>query len=264
MSEDKVLLDIHKGVATVTLNRPDVHNAFDAEVIALLDNIFGDLAGKDSVFAVVLRGNGKSFSAGADLNWMKKAGNLSQEQNREDALKLARMLYKLYTLPQVSVACVKGAALGGGLGLVSCCDIVLADKNAKMGLSEVRLGLIPGTIGPYVLRAIGARQARRYFQTGERFSGAKGHDLGLVHELCESEDEMDELLESVIETLRKNGPKAMRESKKLVDDLVGRSITDEVLKETADRIAALRQGEEAQEGFDAFLNKRPPMWTRSG
>lgn len=259
MSDDIVLLDIEGGVATVTLNRPDLHNAFDEHVIERLSHIWDDLSGNDDVVAVVLRGAGKSFSAGADLNWMKRAADYTEQRNQIDAFELASMLNKLFTLPKVTIACVQGAAFGGGLGLVSCCDIVLADESAKFALSEVKLGLIPATIAPYVLRAVGERQARRYFQTGERFDGKRAYEIGLAHELCK---DVDAKLDEIIKGLKANGPQAMAASKQLCLDLAGEPITEDVLEGTATRIARTRTGDEAKEGLSAFLEKRKASWVK--
>lgn len=262
MSEEIVLLDVKDGLATVTLNRPEVHNAFDEHMIARLSALWDELAGRADVRAVVLKGKGKSFSAGADLNWMKRAAEFSEAQNREDAMKLAQMLYKLYTLPQVTVACVFGAAMGGGMGLVSCCDVVIADREAKFALSEVKLGLIPATIGPYVIRAMGERQARRFFQTGERFDAETAYRINFVHELAHRPEDVEYLLHKVLQEVEKNGPQAMRAAKKLCLDLAGRDVTGEVLSDTANRIAKQRAGAEAKEGLAAFLEKRKASWVK--
>lgn len=255
MMSDCVLLQIENDIATVTMNRPEVHNAFDESVIAALSDAFDDLAKRDDIRAVVLQGEGKSFSAGADLGWMKRAAGFTQEQNKKDALALAGMLNKLNMLPQMTIACVQGVAMGGGLGLVSCCDIAIADKGAVFALSEVKLGLIPATIGPYVIQAIGARQARRFFQTGERFSAAKAFEIGLVHELAEAET-MNDILLRILSELGKNGAQAMREAKRLCHDLAGAKLSQSVMDDTAARIAAIRKGDEAQGRLGAFLEKK--------
>ena len=260
--EEIVLLDIKDGVATVTLNRPDKHNAFDEHMIARLSARWDELAKRDDVRVVVLAGKGKSFSAGADLNWMKRAAGFTPEQNKADALALAGMLRKLYMLPQVTVACVFGAAMGGGMGLVSCCDIVIADSEAKFALSEVKLGLIPATIGPYVIRAMGERQARRYFQTGERFDAATAYRINFVHELAERPEDVEYLLHKVLQEVEKNGPEAMKAAKQLCLDLAGKEITDVLLTDTATRIAKIRAGKEAREGLTAFLEKRKASWVK--
>ncbi len=260
--QDIVLLNFEDGVATVTLNRPEVHNAFDEHMIARLAELWDELAAREDVQAVVLKGNGKSFSAGADLNWMKRAAEFSWEENREDALKLAHMLRKLYTLPKLTIACVFGAAMGGGMGLVSCCDVVIADAEAKFALSEVKLGLIPATIAPYVIKAMGERQARRFFQTGERFDAATAHRINFVHELAERPEDVEYLLHKILKDVKRNGPKAMMASKKLCLDLAGHALSEDMLGDTANRIADARAGDEAREGLTAFLEKRSAGWVR--
>lgn len=262
MADDIVLMNVTDGVATITLNRPDTHNAFDEHVIAALSGKLDVLRLEKSVYALVLRGAGKSFSAGADLNWMKRAADFSEEQNKADALVLAGMLNKLYTIPILTIACVQGAVMGGGMGLVSCCDIVIADKDALFALSEVRLGLIPATIAPYVLRAMGERQARRYFQTGERFNGEHAHKIGFIHELTHGADDMQARLDGILKTVNANGPQAMKASKALCLDLAGRPITPELIDDTASRIARTRAGVEAKEGLNAFFGKRQAKWAQ--
>ena len=257
---DIVLMDVENGVATITLNRPDTHNAFDEHVIAALSGKLDVLHLEKSVNVLVLRGAGKSFSAGADLNWMKRAAGFSEEQNKSDALALAGMLNKLATMQVATIACVQGAAMGGGLGLASCCDIVIADKDALFALSEVKLGLIPATIAPYVLRAMGERHARRYFQTGERFNGQRAYEIGFVHEVVNGTDEMETCLQGFLKTLSGNGPNAMKDAKKLCLDLTGQPITPELMDDTASRIARTRAGMEAKEGLAAFLEKRKAEW----
>ncbi|MCD8496868.1 MAG: enoyl-CoA hydratase-related protein [Alphaproteobacteria bacterium] len=252
---DSVLLTIENNAATVTMNRPDVHNAFDEGMIERLAAVFGSLEGRNDIHAVVLRGEGKSFSAGADLNWMKRAAAYSEAENKRDALALAWMLNTLNSLPQVTIARVHGAALGGGLGLVSCCDIVIAAPEAVFALSEVKLGLIPATIGPYVIRAIGERQARRFFQTGERFSAQKAYEIGFVHELSGNEN-IDDILLRILTEIGKNGAHAMQEAKRLCFDLAGKEISETLINETAKRIAEIRTGDEAQGRLKAFLEKR--------
>jgi methylglutaconyl-CoA hydratase len=249
------------GVAHVTLNRPDVHNAFDENVIAKLTEIWERLDDMDDVIAVILRGEGKSFSAGADLNWMKRAAGYSEAQNKEDALALANMLHKLYALPKLTIAAVQGAAMGGGMGLVCCCDIVIAADDAKFALSEVKLGLIPATIAPYVIAALGARHSRRYFQSGERISAAKAYDISLAHELCPA-SQLDDKIDELLRNIKSNGPQAMVASKQLCLDLAGREITHDMLDDTATRISQTRAGEEAKEGLTAFLEKRKPVWIK--
>jgi methylglutaconyl-CoA hydratase len=257
-----VLLDIKDGVAWVTLNRPEVHNAFDEDVIAQLTVILGEISKRDNVCAVVLQGSGKSFSAGGDMNWMQRAALYTEEQNYEDALNLALMLNALYTLPQVTIALMQGAAMGGGMGLACCCDIVIADKDAIFALSEVKIGLIPATIGPYVMAALGPRQCRRFFQTGERFSAQKALEIGLVHEIAERPEDRDQILQNILKLVAANGPKAMRAAKKLAHDLSAQPLSEKLMKDTAKLIAATRATDEAKEGLSAFLEKRKAGWTK--
>jgi methylglutaconyl-CoA hydratase len=194
---------------------------------------------------------------------MKRAAGYTEAQNRDDAMKLARMLHRLYTLPKVTIACVQGAAMGGGMGLASCCDIVIAEADAVFALSEVKLGLIPATIAPYVLRAIGERQARRYFQTGERFDGKKAQEIGLVHRVAERPEDVEYLLHTVLKDIAANGPQAMAAAKKLCLDYAGRSVTEEIIGDSAARIATIRAGTEAKDGLAAFLEKRKAKWVKS-
>lgn len=261
MTEDTVITKISEtGVATVTLNRPDKHNAFDDAVIAELRSAFDDLAGRDGVRVVVLRSEGKNFSAGADLGWMKRMAGYDYEHNLKDARALAGMLRALYSLPQPTIARVQGAAFGGAVGLVSCCDMAVAAAGASFSLSEVKIGLIPATISPYVIRAIGERAARRYFTTAERFDAAQALRLGLVSEIAD-EGGLDGTADRLVAALLQNGPRAVRSAKRLVADVAGRELTAELIEETSARIAAIRVSEEGQDGLGAFLAKRPPGWT---
>lgn len=252
---DSVLLSFENNIATLTLNRPEVHNAFNAEMIERLSTACDEIALRNDIDVVILRGEGKSFSAGADLNWMKDSITYTQNQNERDAYDLAEMLGKLNSLPQFTIARVHGAALGGGLGLVSCCDTVIAAPEAKFGLSEVKLGLIPATIGPYVLAAIGQRQSRRFFQTGERFGAQKAYEIGLVHILGDNIMNIDDHLDKLLAELAKNGPYAMRAAKKLCFDLSASYVTRDIMENTAERIATIRTGKEAQERLKKFLKK---------
>ena len=264
MTNKTVLLDCDDdGIAWVTLNRPEVHNAFDEKMIHELRHVFQTVEEDNHCRAVVLRGAGKSFSAGADLQWMKRAADFSHNENLTDAEYLASMLNALHSLSKLTIACVRGAAMGGGLGLVSCCDLVIADTNTTFALSEVKIGLIPATISPYVLAAIGSRNARRYFQTGERFKGQRAFDMGLVHELVTTEEEMDEQLNIMLDHVRSNGPLAMREAKRLILDFADQPLSTRILDESAERIAAIRARPEAKEGLTAFLEKRPAKWSVS-
>lgn len=246
-------------VATVWLNRPAVHNAFNAELIAELSAVFGELGNDESMRVMVLAGRGESFSAGADLNWMKAAAAASMAENREDARRLAEMLRRLAELERPTIARVHGAALGGGMGLAAACDICVASEKASFAAPEVKVGIIPATISPYVIRAIGERQAYRYFQTAERISAARAGELGLAHEVV-GEDALDAKVGGIVAALLQGGPKAQIAVKGLLRAVANRPVGDEVVEETARRIAALRATPEAKEGLDAFLAKRPAPW----
>jgi methylglutaconyl-CoA hydratase len=253
-----VRIEIENGVGTVVMDRPDRHNAFDEHVIAELTAGFARLGADDSVRAVVLRGAGKSFSAGADLDWMRRMAAYDEAANLADARALAALMRTIDTLPKPTVALVHGAAYGGGVGLVACCDIAIATEAAAFSLSEVKLGLIPAVISPYVVRAIGARAARRYFLTAERFDAVEARRLGLVHELVAG-DGLEEAARLVLAALRGNGPAAVRAAKDLVAAVAGKAPA-EVEDDCARRIAAIRAGDEGKEGVAAFLEKRKPSW----
>ena len=248
-----------KGVVWLTLDRPEVHNAFDDRLIAELTVEFARLGADDGVRVVVLTGAGRSFSAGADLNWMRRTATYGEAENLADARGLAKLMQTLNELPKPTVARVNGAALGGGTGLVACCDIVVASAQATFGTTEVRLGLIPAVIGPYVLAAIGPRQARRLMLTGERISAAEAGRVGLVHEVVQP-DQLDRAVEHVVGDLLQGGPDASAAAKRLIGDLRGRPIDAPLIDGTAQRIAALRATPEAREGVGAFLDKRAPVW----
>jgi len=247
------------GITTIWMNRPEVHNAFDEVLIAELDQAVQQLSDDDNTRVVILAGRGKSFSAGADLNWMKRAASYTHEENMRDALALANMLRRVAEMPKPTVARVQGAALGGGTGLVAACDIAVASTAAIFATSEVRFGILAATISPYVLRAIGARQANRYFQTAERISAERALKLGLVHEVSAPE-EIDRVVLEIVEQLLLGGPKAQAASKALVRAVDNRVIDDAVVRDTAERIAGLRATPEGAEGLSAFLEKRTPSW----
>ena len=251
------------GVATIWMNRPDVHNAFNAQLIADLTTACIALDADDSVRAVVLAGRGKSFSAGADLNWMKAAGEASEAENFADAMKLAGMLRTLAEMKKPTIARVHGAALGGGMGLASACDICIAGDKAVFATSEVKFGIIPSAISPYVIRAIGERQAYRYFQTAERINAARAAALGLAHEAVAGE-ELDAKVAEVVEALLQGGPKSQAAAKDLIRAVANRPVSDAVVEDTARRIASLRVTPEAKEGLAAFLDKRPAAWIAQG
>ncbi|MGQ5490239.1 enoyl-CoA hydratase/isomerase family protein [Thauera sp. ZXT1-4] len=259
MSYETLEIVREAGVATIWMNRPDVHNAFNAQLIADLTAACIVLDADDTVRAVVLAGRGKSFSAGADLNWMKAAGEASEAENFADAMKLAGMLRTLAEMKKPTIGRVHGAALGGGMGLASACDICIASDRAVFATSEVKFGIIPSAISPYVIRAIGERQAYRYFQTAERINAARAAALGLAHEAVAT-DELDAKVKEVVEALLQGGPKSQAAAKDLIRAVANRPVSDAVVEDTARRIASLRVTPEAKEGLAAFLDKRPAAW----
>lgn len=247
------------GVATIWMNRPDVHNAFNAQLIADLTAACRALDADARARVVVLGGRGKSFSAGADLNWMKAAGEASEADNFADAMRLAGMLRTLSEMSKPTIARVHGAALGGGMGLASACDICIASERAVFATSEVKFGIIPSAISPYVIRAIGERQAYRYFQSAERIQAARAAELGLAHEVVGA-DGLDAKVQEVVAALLEGGPKSQAAAKQLIRAVANHPVNDALVEDTARRIAALRVTPEAREGLDAFLAKRPAAW----
>ena len=256
-------IETRNGVALVTLNRPDVHNAFDETLIAELTRALRAMERDDTVRAVVLLGAGPSFCAGADLNWMRRMAGFSQAQNLADAKRLSAMLTTLATLEKPTIARVHGAAYGGGVGLVACCDIAVAAHDATFALSEARLGLIPAAISPYVIEAIGARAARRFFLTAERFTAAEAYRLGLVHEIVPA-PEIDARINELLGFLVTAGPRAQTEGKALVRAVAHKPIDDRIIGDTARRIAGVRASPEGREGVAAFLDKRRAAWVPKG
>lgn len=250
---------IKSGIATVTLQRAEVHNAFDDVLIATLTESLKQLDQDDSVRVVVLAAIGKSFSAGADLNWMKKMATYTQQQNLADANKLSDLMCTLNGLSKPSIAKVQGSAFGGGVGLIACCDIAVASDVAQFCLSEVKLGLIPAVISPYVIAAIGQRAARRYFLTAERFDASEALRLGLLHQVV-TVNELDQVIGGLCIKLKQAGPKATAAAKKLVLDLHNKPLDGALQQDLATRIADLRVSREGREGLDAFLNKTKPNW----
>ncbi len=247
-------------VATLHLNRPELHNAFDAGLIADLTATLQALGTDPAVRAVVLAGEGPSFSAGADLQWMRAMAGASEEENRRDALELARLMRTLDELPKPTLARVHGAAFGGGVGLVACCDIAIAAEGARFGLTESRLGLLPAVISPYVIAAIGPREARRWFATGEHFDAATAQQIGLVHQVVAA-DALDAAVQAQLALLGKAGPVAAASAKVLVRDVLALgSDRDALDAANAGLIAALRASDEGREGLSAFLEKRAPRW----
>ena len=263
MTDKTVSMHIdERGVATVTLNNPKKHNAFDDSIIAELTSFFTQIGNSKDVRVMILAATGKNFSAGADLNWMKRMMGYSYEENLEDARALADMLRTLNFLSVPTIARVQGAVFGGAVGLVSCCDMAVAAIGAGFCLSEVRIGLLPATISPYVIDAIGQRAARRYFVTAERFSAETAARLGLVSEVVE-EDQLDGEINKLIETLLGNSPAAVTGAKQLVFNVARREINDELIDFTSERIADIRVSAEGQEGLSAFFEKRKPAWSVS-
>jgi len=251
---------VRGGILHLRMDRPTLHNAFDAALIAELTAALADAGGDASLRAVVLSGAGASFSAGADLNWMRGMAAASEAENREDALALARLMRTLDELPKPTVARVHGAAFGGGVGLVACCDIAIGLAGAKFGLTESRLGLLPAVISPYVVAAIGPRQARRWFATAETFDATEALRIGLLHEVAADVDALDRAVERQIALLLKAGPVASAAAKRLVRDVALQPDRDLLDQANARLIAALRVSAEGQEGLSAFLDKRTPSW----
>ena len=259
---DKVITDIDDlGVAQVRLNNPDKHNAFDDQMIRQLTEAFIAIADNSNVRAMVLGSEGKSFSAGADLEWMKRMASYSYDENLRDASALALMLKTLNEIPQPTIARVQGAAFGGAVGLVSCCDMAVAASAASFSLSEVKIGLVPATISPYVIAAIGQRAVRRYFVTAERFDAHRAMEIGLVNEVVDAE-QLDQEIDCLIDALLANGPQAIIAAKRLVFDIAGKPIDQQLIDSTCETIAAIRVSEQGQEGLQAFLEKRKPHWLK--
>ena len=246
-------------IATITLTRADKHNAFNEHVIVELTAGFAKVKA-ESASLLILQAEGKSFSAGADLDWMRRMAEYDFQQNVADANGLANMLHTLYSLPMPTIAKVQGSAYGGGVGLVACCDLVVASEQAKFCLSEVKLGLIPATISPYVIAAVGAKVARRLFLTAELFDAKQAHCWHLVSELA-GLDELDDVVDQWIKQLQQNSPAAMTASKRLVNEVANKPITAELRQLTSERIAAARTSAQGREGVTAFLEKRLPNWT---
>ncbi len=263
MSEEKTLkLEVTAdGAGIVTMNRPDVHNAFDDKLIADLTKALKKLEAHSKVRLIVLKAEGKSFSAGADLNWMRKMADYSWSENYQDSLALATLMQTLYQLKKPSVGLVQGAAFGGGVGLVACCDVVLASDAAKFCLSEVKLGLIPAVISPYVIKAMGKRQASRYFISAEVFNAEKAASVGLVHEVFPA-DNFESDSNKFIRQVLNNGPDAIQAAKSLINFIDSEPYNEELIRETAQKISDIRASKEGKEGVSAFLEKRDPAWMK--
>ncbi len=261
--EQAVLFHVdEQHVAHVILNNPQKHNAFDDQIISQLCDLFEQINQTNTIRAMVLSSTGKSFSAGANLAWMKRMASYSFEDNLKDANGLALMLNLLNNLNVPTIAKVQGAAFGGAVGLVSCCDIAIASEKASFCLSEVKLGLIPATISPYVINAMGERACRRYFLTAERFSSETAARLGLVNEVC-SNDELDNTVNKILKGLLKNGPQAVSQAKSLIQDVCYKQNDEELREDTSHRIAQIRVSKEGQEGLTAFFENRMPNWQKS-
>lgn len=259
MDYQSLQIEISNGIATIWMNRPDRHNAFDETLIAELDDAFRSLDDDARIRIIVLGGRGKSFSAGADLNWMRRAAGYTVEENLRDARALAAMLRSIDRAKKPSIARIHGAALGGGTGLACACNIAIATTEASFATTEVKFGIVPATIGPYVVRAIGERNAYRYFLTAERFDANEARRIGVVHEVC-APDAIDGRVHAVASSLLVGGPKAQAAANQLIRSLVHRAVDEIVIEETAQRIANLRATPEAREGIAAFLEKRQPSW----
>ncbi|MCU6434833.1 enoyl-CoA hydratase/isomerase family protein [Undibacterium sp. Jales W-56] len=259
MSYQTLTKVVEKTVATVTLNRPEVRNAFNETTIAEITQVFRELDADGSIRAVVLAANGTAFCAGADLNWMKKMADYTHAENIADAGQLAEMLRTIYTCSKPVVAKVQGDCYAGGMGLVAACDIALTVDAANFCLSEVKLGLIPATISPYVIKAMGESAARRYFITAERFSAAEAYRIGFVHEVVAA-DALDAKVAEIVKALTANSPNAVRQGKRLVQEVAGREVTPALIAATVEGIAGIRASDEGREGVRSFLEKRKPSW----
>jgi methylglutaconyl-CoA hydratase len=254
-------IQVQGPVARVFLNRPEVRNAFNDGVIAELTDTFTRLGADPSLRAIVLGGHGKAFCAGADLSWMRAMADYTWDQNRADADALATMLWTVWNCPLPVVGRIHGDCYAGGVGLAAVCDVLVAVDGVHFCLSEARLGLLPATIGPYVVKALGEPASRRYFVTAERFTAQRAMMLGLVHE-CVPADDLDATVDGLVAALVANGPAAVKACKRLVQDVAGREITADLRAETARRIADIRASDEGRDGVQAFLNKREPAWRR--
>lgn len=262
MSEETVLSDIDpQGIGTLTLNRPERHNAFDDKLVLRLTEALRSLQENREVRVVRLAAAGRSFSAGADLNWMRQMAGYSMQENLRDAKTTAELMRTLFRTRKPTVAVVQGAVYGGGVGLVACCDIVVASTEASFCLSEVKLGLIPGVISPYVIGAIGRRATQRYMLSAERFDATEARELGLVHEVVDPDD-LWPVVDRISERLLQNGPEALAASKELINAVALRPIDEAVIVDTAKRLAEQRASWEGREGINAFLEKRRPAWAK--
>ena len=255
-----IITEIDDSIGILTLNKADRHNAFDELLISEITTGLLELEADPRVRVVVLSSTGKSFCAGADLNWMKRAASFSSQENLRDARSFARLLSTLNELGKPTIARVQGPAYGGGVGLIAACDIAVATYDVLFALTEVKLGILPAVVSPYLLAAIGERHCRRYMLSAERFSAAEAYRIGLLHEIVPSEDQLDEAIGEIIDSLLKNGPGAQAESKSLIRMIAGQPIDESTVEETAQRITRVRSSPEGKEGLAAFLEKRKPNW----
>lgn len=263
MAYEHILLDVSpEGTGVLTLNRPAKRNAFNAEVIAELTDAFETLSKNPSCRLLLVRGNGPVFSAGADLEWMKSASHYSEKENEEDAVAMAEMLRRLFELPQVTIALLHGAAMAGACGIAAACDIAIAKKGTIFSFSEVKLGIIPATISPYIINAIGPRWARTLFVTAERFEATFAEKIGLIHHEVEDETAMESLVEHYADLVYAASPAAVADTKELVARVTGEEIDASLGRMTAKRLAHRRVSEQGKEGLAAFLEKRKPNWSR--
>ena len=257
---NNIITEIDLGVGIITLNRPERHNAFDDAAIAELSDAIDKMAADPGVRVLVISSSGKSFCAGADLNWMKRAAGYSSDENLRDSRALAEMLRRLAQCPKPTIARIQGPAYGGGVGLIACCDVAIATFDAQFALTEVKLGIIPSVISPHVIAAIGERYARRYMLTAERFSAAEAYRIGLLHEMVSDNAALDEAVGEIVDALLNNGPGALAECKALLEAVAWKPLSPEVIEDTAQRITRVRASDEGREGMSAFLEKRKPNW----
>ena len=258
MSQALTLI-VEGAVATITLTQPEIRNAFSDEVIAEITQAFRTAGDRPDVRAIVLAAEGPAFCAGANLNWMRRMADYTREENVQDAGMLAEMLRVIYECPKPTIARVQGDVYAGGVGLVACCDIAVSADHVHYCLSETKIGLIPATISPYVIRAMGARAAHRYFLTAERFNAAEALRIGFVHEVVHA-DELDAKVDTILKNLLSASPNAVRAAKKLVQDVAEREINEQLIAQTVEGIADIRASEEGREGVQSFLAKRKPSW----
>ncbi|GAB4392521.1 MAG: enoyl-CoA hydratase-related protein [Gammaproteobacteria bacterium] len=259
MEEACLLINYKRGVATLRLNRPHVHNAFDDRLVATLIATLEELKSNPFIRVIVLTNNGTSFSAGADLKWMQRMVNYSEAQNLQDSLQLAKLMHTLYNMPQPTIAMINGAVFGGGIGLVACCDIAIAHEHVRFCFSETKLGLIPAVISPYVIKAIGERAARYYFLTAQTFNARIALDMGLISEIVAPE-ELVETTQHIANTIMRNSPAALEACKELIAYVTQHPLDETLSRNVAQRIAKIRVSPEGQEGLHAFLEKRPAEW----